>query len=102
VDSASWNPQQKQIQLLVNNTGKASARPSVNWTLKRGEMVIKTGNLDGNGVIAESDRNLLLNYPDKEETALVAGEYQLTGELVWVENTKKMQPFSVNLTIPAK
>ncbi|HBB30765.1 MAG TPA: P pilus assembly protein, chaperone PapD [Cyanobacteria bacterium UBA9273] len=101
VEDASWNSEQKQIQLLVRNTGKASARLGISWTMKQGETVIKTGSSDPTAVIAESDRNLLLNYPGKDQPAPTPGQYQLTGELVWSEdNNQRTQPFSVNLTIP--
>lgn len=101
VDSANFNPKQKQIQLLVRNSGKATARPSVNWTLRRGGNVVKTGKVDANAVVAESDRNFLLNYPAKEN--LDSGQYQLSGELVWGEdNNQSKLPFNLNLTIPTQ
>jgi P pilus assembly chaperone PapD len=100
VNNASFNSQQKQIQLLVRNTGKATVRPGVNWSLRRGRTVVKTGKLDATAVVAESDRNLLLNFPGKEN--LSPGQYQLSGELVWGEdNNKSKLPFNVNLPIPA-
>lgn len=101
VENASWNPEKKQIQLLVSNTGQASARSAVNWTLKQGETVVQTDNTDPTPVISQSDRNILLNYPTPNQPALSPGEYQLTGELVWGdENNKSTQPFTVNLMIP--
>lgn len=51
VNDANFNPQQKQIQLLIFNSGKATARPSVNWMLRRGDTVIKTGQVDASAVI---------------------------------------------------
>ncbi|GAX34883.1 P pilus assembly protein, chaperone PapD [Nodularia sp. NIES-3585] len=101
VSGASFNQAQKQIQLLVTNSGQATARPGVNWTLKRGETVVKTGKLDPASVVPESDRNLLLNYPSKDDPALTPGEYQLSGDLSWGDdrNASKL-PFDVNITIP--
>lgn len=102
VESANWNPEQNQIQLLVRNAGQASTRPSVSWTLKQGETVVKTGNLEATGIVAQSDRNFLLNYAPEGQPAPAAGEYQLSGELAWGEgNNKSTVPFSINLTIPA-
>jgi P pilus assembly chaperone PapD len=107
-DSASWNAQQQKIQVLVKNTGQASARPSLNWTLKKGATVVKTGEVQASGVVAQGDRNLLITYPTKEDPALQPGEYQLTGELLWGKSmwgvsTKELKqvPFSFSLTIPA-
>lgn len=108
VDSASWNAQQQKIQVLVKNTGQASARPSVNWTLKQGSTVIKTGEIQASGVVAQGDRNLVINYPTQGEPALKAGSYQLTGTLLWGKsmwggNTQdfKQIPFNLNLMVPA-
>lgn len=101
VDNASFNTQQKQIQLLVHNSGKATVRPSLNWTLRRGETVVKNGQVDANAVVAGSDRQLLLNFPANNEPALAAGAYELSGNLVWGEDNNKL-PFKVNLTIPAQ
>jgi P pilus assembly chaperone PapD len=102
VEGASWNSEQNQIQLLVRNTGEASVRPKLNWTLKQGETVVETGNLDETAVIAESDRNFLLQYPGNNQSAPTPGQYQLTGELVWSEDdSQRSQSFSVDLRIPA-
>lgn len=106
VDSASLNAQKNQIQLLIRNTGTASVRPKVVWSLKRGETTVKTGETDNTTVIAEGDRNILLSYPGADQPALVAGEYQLSGELVWNEikgskNETMRLPFTVNFSISA-
>ncbi|BAZ27868.1 hypothetical protein NIES4074_02960 [Cylindrospermum sp. NIES-4074] len=103
VDSASFNPEQKQLQLLIRNSGQATARPSVSWTLRRGETVVKTGQVDASAVIANSDRHFLLNYPSKDQPALASGQYQLSGELIWGEDNKKSKlPFNVNVSIPTQ
>ncbi|WGV25421.1 P pilus assembly protein, chaperone PapD [Halotia branconii] len=103
VNDANFNSQQKQIQLLIRNTGKATARPSVNWTLRRGDTVIKTGQADASAVIAESDRYFLLSYPQQDTAALSPGSYQLSGELVWsADDNKKKLPFNLNVTIPSQ
>jgi len=101
VKDASWNYEQKQLQMLVINTGDASARPQVNWTLKQGENVVKTGNLNPTGIIAKTERNFLLGYPGKDQSLLAPGEYQLSGELNWSEGeNQRTKSFAVNLIIP--
>lgn len=96
VENASWNSEKKQIQMLVNNIGDASARPQVNWILKQKETVIKMGNLNATGIIAHSQRNFLLEYSD-----ITPGEYQLSGELIWSKGqNQQKKSFNVNLTIP--
>ncbi|MBD2560848.1 MULTISPECIES: P pilus assembly protein, chaperone PapD [Nostoc] len=103
IDSASFNPEQKQIQLLVRNSGQATVLPSVNWTLRQGQTVVKTGRVDANAVVANSDRNFLLSYPNKDQPALKPGQYELSGELFWGEDSKKSKlPFNLNITIPTQ
>lgn len=102
VDSASFDAAQNQVQLLVRNTGNASVKSGVRWQLKQGEQVVRTGELPPSTVIAQSDRNLLLNFTDENNSALSPGEYQLTGELAWEEdNNSNSLPFNVNITIAA-
>ncbi|MDZ8090139.1 MAG: P pilus assembly protein, chaperone PapD [Nostoc sp. DedQUE12b] len=103
IDSASFNLEQKQIQILVRNNGQATVLPSLNWTLRQGQTVVKTGQVDTNAVVANSDRNFLLNYPSKDQPALKPGQYQLSGELFWGEDSKKSKlPFNLNITIPTQ
>ncbi|MEQ8462978.1 P pilus assembly protein, chaperone PapD [Coleofasciculus sp. E1-EBD-02] len=100
VNSASFNLKENQLQLLVQNTGDASVRSSVNWELKQGETVIKSGELPASTIIAQSDRNLILNNFQAGTSSLSPGNYQLIGELTWGEDNSNKVPFSVNLTIP--
>ncbi|TAE60443.1 MAG: P pilus assembly protein, chaperone PapD [Nostocales cyanobacterium] len=99
VAGASFNQDIKQIQLLVKNNGEATARTGVNWILKQGDKEIKTGKIDPNSIVPDSERNLLLNYPGKDDPTLTPGEYQLSGELIWENNQQKL-PFNVNISIP--
>ncbi|MFH7030093.1 MAG: P pilus assembly protein, chaperone PapD [Heteroscytonema crispum UTEX LB 1556] len=101
VDSARWNGDAKKIQMLVRNTGKASAFASIKWILKQGETVIKTGEAPSAGIVPESDRNLILNREEKDELTLSPGTYQLSGELIWGENNKNTLPFKLDLTVLA-
>jgi P pilus assembly chaperone PapD len=101
VDSASFNVEQKQIQLLVRNSGKATVRPNLNWTLRKGNAVVKNGVIQANGVTAQSDRLFWLGYPSNE-AALTPGTYELSGDLVWGEDKNQTKlPFKVNVIIPS-
>ncbi|MCC5658127.1 hypothetical protein LC608_14235 [Nostoc sp. XA010] len=102
-NSARLNPQ-GQIQLLVQNKGKASAIVGGNWTIKQGSQVIKTGAINNTTVIAEGERYLSVDSLNKNQPKLKLspGEYKLSGELGWGENNKNKIPFSVNLTVPKK
>lgn len=102
VDNVSLNPKESKLQLLVRNTGKASIHPKATWTLKQGATKIKTNTEDLSVVLAGSERNLILNYPEKNQSALAPGKYLLTGELSWEEEEKTTKvPFNVSFTIPA-
>jgi P pilus assembly chaperone PapD len=101
VDSARWNPEAKKIQILVRNTGKASAYTSIKWTLKQGGTIVKSGESPDTGIVPDGDRNLILNQSKKDELALSPGTYQLSGELLWGEdNGKSKLPFKLDLTVP--
>lgn len=101
VDSAEFNANQKTIHLLVENIGDASVRLGANWQLKQGERIIQTGESVPTAIVAQSDRNLILNnHPESEPLALLPGNYQLTGELIWGDDNSNKLPFSVNLTVP--
>lgn len=102
INGAAFDPKQKRIQLQLRNTGKATIRPGIAWKIRRGETVVKTGELDSVSVIAESDRNIPINYPGKDDQALAPGTYQLSGELLWGENNQRKLPFNLSFTVPEK
>lgn len=100
-DRARFDPKSNKIQLLIRNTGKASARVAGNWKLKQGKEVIQKGSISDTTVIAEGERYLSVESLKQNQQKLAPGEYQLTGELGWGENKKKRIPFNVNVTIPS-
>jgi P pilus assembly chaperone PapD len=82
VQSATY--EDKQIVLRANNTGQATARPRVNWVLKKSWREIASGSSNKQTVIAEGQRNLKIGgekFPEIE--SLRAGTYQISGELAW-------------------
>jgi P pilus assembly chaperone PapD len=102
VDSARWDSNRNQIQMLVGNTGKASTYPSIKWTIKQNGAVVKTGETPSAGIVAESERSFVLNNSNKNQLVLVPGQYKLSGELIWGEEQGKNKlPFNLDLTIPA-
>lgn len=100
--SARFDPKSNKIQLLIGNTGKASAIVAGDWKLKKGKEVIQKGKIRDTTVLAEGERLLKMKSQNKSQPKLAPGEYQLTGELGWGLNKKKRIPFNVNVTIPAK
>ena len=100
--SARVNPKTNQIQLLVNNKGKASAIVAGDWKLKKGKEVIQKGNISDTTVLAEGERYVIAKSLSKNQSKLAPGEYQLTGELGWGVNKKNRVPFTVDVTIPGR
>jgi P pilus assembly chaperone PapD len=99
ITTAEWNSAKSQILVTMNNAGKASAYPDVNWTLTQGRTAIKTGQIASTGIMPGSDRTIKINMP-KEELQLKPGTYQLSGDLIWREqDIAKSVPFSVNIII---
>lgn len=99
VQDVRFNPKTKQIDLLVTNKGNTSVFPNAIWTLKQGGTTAATGESKDFTVIAGGERNITINYLEKDKK-VVAGEYQLTGNLVWGDKEKPQKlPFNFNLTI---
>jgi len=88
----------KQVVLRVNNTGKATARPRVNWVLKKSRRQIATGSSNKQTVIAQGQRNLKIKMDDKMR--LRAGTYQVSGELVWNDRGEKSLSFRQKFVVP--
>ncbi|MEA5573899.1 hypothetical protein [Calothrix sp. UHCC 0171] len=98
VSSARFNPQASKLQLLVTNKGKASAIASGNWKLKRGNQTVQTGNIGDTTIIAEGDRYLSLTPPKSNQSQLLPGDYELSGELTWGDK-KNTVPFKMTVNI---
>lgn len=97
VKSASFNPQQKAIQLLVSNDGKASLRAQAEWTLKQNQTKVAAGEVSQTTVIAEGERYIWIKLPNSDKQ-VSAGNYQLSGDLIWGDKKNKL-PFQVDVTI---
>ncbi|MDJ0675633.1 MAG: P pilus assembly protein, chaperone PapD [Calothrix sp. MO_167.B42] len=97
VKSASFNPQNKKIQILVSNSGNASARPQAEWTVKQGETKLGTGEISNTTVIAEGKRYILIPFPNTDKQ-VSAGSYQVSGNLIGSDKKTKL-PFQVDFTI---
>jgi P pilus assembly chaperone PapD len=99
ITTAEWNPATSQISVNMNNTGKASAYPEVNWTLTQAGKTIKAGVANPTGIVANGDRLVRIDIP-KQELKLNPGKYQLSGNLSLGEKENKtMIPFSVDVNI---
>ncbi|MGL5193511.1 MAG: hypothetical protein ACRC8Y_07885 [Chroococcales cyanobacterium] len=101
IDSARYNSESKQVQLLVRNTGKASAILQGEWTITKGSQEIYSGRGIDTTVISEGSRYLNVDYASGGQITLEPGEYQLSGHLGWGVNRRNKIPFSVTFTVPA-
>lgn len=100
VEEAHYDVQEQDIELLTQNSGKASARVAVNWRLSQEGNLIAEGEMPATSVIAERDRVLSLVLPEASASLMNAGTYQLSGELMWTVNqNQETLPFEIDLII---
>ena len=96
IQEASYDSEDKAINILAVNSGNASVRPRVNWTLKQDGKTINSGDIESITIIAEGDRFIPIPYPEG-----VPGQYQVTGEFIWGNSrNRETLPFDVNVEIP--
>lgn len=93
--TAIWDSKKSRILLGMNNSGKASAYPEVNWRLAQAGKIIEIGKVNPTGIIPNSDRTVSI-LPQKIPT----GKYQLSGTLTWGQPEKKsIVPFSADVNV---
>ncbi|MTJ53534.1 hypothetical protein FJR38_13220 [Anabaena sp. UHCC 0253] len=101
VVNARYNPKSQQLQLLVKNTGKASAILQGEWNIKKGDKQIYSGRGMDTTVITQGERYLAVDYSSAaKKIQLEPGEYQLSGSLGWGVNRTNKIPFSVKFIVP--
>ncbi len=88
VDRTNFDAKNKKIKLLVNNTGTATAKGSITWTLKKDKKVVYSGE-SGGSFLPNSQTNIVLNRHKNNQETLTPGIYQLEGKIVWNETDKK-------------
>ncbi|MDB9435628.1 hypothetical protein PN450_02135 [Dolichospermum lemmermannii CS-548] len=99
--NARFTPKSQQLQLLVKNTGKASAILQGKWTINKGDKQIYSGRGMDTTVITEGERYLTVDYSSPgKKIQLEPGEYQLSGNLEWGVNQTNKIPFSVKFIVP--
>jgi len=99
--NARFDSKSQQLQLLVNNSGKASVITQGEWTIKKGDKQIYNGRGIDTTVVAEGERYLAVDYSNAaKKIQLEPGEYQLSGNLGWGVNQTNKIPFSVKFIVP--
>lgn len=100
VSSATYDSEKGVVNLLVSNSGNATARPRVTWRLLQGNQQIANNEISEITIIAEGERNINLRLTESDP-ALTAGTYEITGELTWGDfMDPQTLPFDVDLIIP--
>ncbi|MFN6153403.1 MAG: hypothetical protein ACK4YK_02405 [Dolichospermum sp.] len=98
--NARFTPKSQQLQLLVKNTGKASAILQGKWTINKGDKQIYSGRGMDTTVITEGERYLAVDYSSPaKKIKLEPGEYQLSGNLEWGLHQTNKIPFSVKFIV---
>ena len=102
-ESVRFNADKNQVQVLVKNSGKATAFVAGTWSLKQGNKEISNGRVkDPTTVLAESDRYLKFPLPDDTKSQLSAGQYELSGKLLWGVNQAREIPYKLSFTVGSK
>lgn len=100
VEEARYNRQDQEIELLASNSGQASARVKVDWTLTQNGETLAEGQTPETSVIAQRDRFLALTLPEAIAETLSPGTYQLAGKLIWgSDNNPNLQSFQVEVKL---
>ena len=92
---AVWTAQEKQLRLLVENSGDISARPIANWRLQQAGVELAQGSVPPWGIIGGSERYMPLDLP--ESVSLAPGQYQVSGDFVIGEGI--VDSFSVEFSV---
>ena len=99
VDGTNFDAKNKKIKLLVNNTGTATAKGSITWTLKQDKKIVFSGE-SGGSFLPKSNTNIVLNRHKNNQETLSPCIYQLEGKIVWNEADKKqVSKFDFDLKI---
>jgi hypothetical protein len=102
IDSVRFNSTVQQPQILVKNSGKATAVIVADWTIKQGDRTVSSGMVQDTTVIAEGDRYVNVKLPDVDAPKLPPGEYQIQGNILWGFNRSQEIPYKFPFTVPAQ
>ena len=95
--AANWNTIDKKIVVLLENTGKQTARPKVSWHVEKNGQVLAQDTIHGVTIQASNSREIILQTNGKVPS-LATGEYKIVGDIV--NNGQKPIIFSLPLIIP--
>ena len=97
--NVSYDQENKVINLRVNNSGTATIRPQIRWSLTHNGQEISSGDIQEFTIMAQSDRLVEIELQSDQE--LASGEYVLKGEIISAEpDFSQTIPFNFNVNIP--
>jgi hypothetical protein len=97
VRTASWNPTDKKVAVIIENTGKQTARPEVSWRVEKNGQVVAKDTINGVIIQAENSREIILQTNGKSPD-LTRGEYKIVGDII--NSGQKPIAFSLPLIVP--
>jgi P pilus assembly chaperone PapD len=96
-NSFIWNDRKKTLNILLNNQGKKSAYPTINWKISQNGKEVITGNILGVVLQSGTEREVTLRN-NENNLNISPGNYQLSGEIV--NDGQKSVPFKMGISIP--
>ena len=97
--SATFNPTSQQLRLKVSNTGQATARVQIQWSLKLKDTEIAAATV-GSSILPGLSPSILLNR-SPNSAKLAPGEYSLAVKLIWGQSPNQTTPFKFKVVIPS-
>ncbi len=95
--TAIWNSTDKKIAVLLENTGKQTARPEVSWRIEKNGQAVAKDAINGVIIQADNSREVVLQTNGKSPD-LARGEYRIVGDII--NSGQKPIAFSLPLMIP--
>jgi hypothetical protein len=95
--TAIWNMADKKVAVVLENTGKQTARPEVSWRIEKNGQAVAKDIINGVIIQAENSREVILQTNGKSPD-LARGEYKIVGDII--NNGQKPIAFSLPLIVP--
>jgi P pilus assembly chaperone PapD len=95
--TAMLNLTDKKVALVLENTGKQTARPEVSWRIEKNGQAVAKDVINGVIIQAENSREVILQTNGKSPD-LARGEYRIVGDII--NNGQKPIAFSLPLIVP--
>jgi hypothetical protein len=95
--TAIWDTTDKKVAVVLENTGKQTARPEVSWRIEKNGQAVAKDVINGVIIQAENSREVALQTNGKSPN-LPRGEYRIVGDII--NNGQKPIAFSLPFIVP--